>query len=103
MRYYVYGMCIFHSLFLFTSINCETMEIVISTLEKVLNLRPADDILQKIAGIDSVSNYCNKHLCKKCLIPMLVLNQLVKMLTDFKDKNARSSTLLFYQEIIKIN
>ena len=38
-----------------------------------------------------------------CLIAMLVLNQLVKMLTDLKDKNARSSTLLFYQEIIKIN
>ena len=57
--------CIFpHSLFLFTSINCETMEIVISTLEKVLNLRPADDILQKIAGIEIVSNYCNKHLSK---------------------------------------
>ena len=38
-----------------------------------------------------------------CLIAMLVLNQLVKMLTDLKDKNARSSTLLFYQEIIEIN
>ena len=38
-----------------------------------------------------------------CLIPMLVLNQLVKMLNDFKDKNARSPTQLFYQEIIKIN
>ena len=40
------------------------MEIVISTLEKVLNSRLADDILQKIAGIEIVSNYCNKHLSK---------------------------------------
>ena len=38
-----------------------------------------------------------------CLIVMLVLNQLVKILKDFKDKNARSPTLLFYQELIKIN
>ena len=40
------------------------MEIVISTLEKFLNLRPADNILQKIAGIEIVSKYCNKHLNK---------------------------------------
>ena len=40
------------------------MEIVISTLEKVLNSRLADNILQKIAGIETVSNYCNKHLSK---------------------------------------